>query len=64
MWPTTYYQPGTFLITSDTPVAAAQPGLKHGTQQSSAIEGRLPPPSCPRAVPKLTLGYCEVNQAL
>ena len=33
MWPTTYYQPGTFLITSDTPVAAAQPGLKHGTQQ-------------------------------
>ena len=24
MWPTTYYQPGTFLITSDTPVAAAQ----------------------------------------
>ena len=24
MWPTTYYQAGTFLITSDTPVAAAQ----------------------------------------
>ena len=41
MWPTTYYQPGTFLITSDTPVAAAQPGLQtHGlninVKQSSA----------------------------